>query len=157
MCAVFGNVVSYVFISVIWEYMHLISLALCQMFVFILTPRPTMVHITKAVSHPFNKLITKILYNLYGSYLKTEELIRPQFCTCHDSSAVMTLKTHLKQDCFSQDFSCKLINHVMMTSSHGNIFHVTGPWCGEFTGHRWIPRTKACDVELWCFLWFASE
>ena len=24
-------------------------------------------------------------------------------------------------------------------------------WCGEFTGHRWIPRTKASDAELWCF------
>ena len=22
---------------------------------------------------------------------------------------------------------------------------------GEFTGHRWIPRTKASDAELWCF------
>ena len=25
---------------------------------------------------------------------------------------------------------------VMMTSSNGNIFRVTGPLCGEFTGHR---------------------
>ena len=45
----------------------------------------------------------------------------------------------------------------MMTSSNGNIFRVTGPLCGEFTGHRWIPRTKAIDAELWCFLWSASE
>ena len=29
--------------------------------------------------------------------------------------------------------------------------------CGEFTSHRWIPRTKASDVELWCFLWFSPE
>ena len=28
-----------------------------------------------------------------------------------------------------------------MTSSNGNIFRVTGPLCGEFTGHRWIPLT----------------
>ena len=28
---------------------------------------------------------------------------------------------------------------------------------GEFTGNRWIPRTKASDAELWCFLWSASE
>ena len=27
-----------------------------------------------------------------------------------------------------------------MTSSNGNIFRVTGPLCGEFTGRRWIPR-----------------
>ena len=39
----------------------------------------------------------------------------------------------------------------MMTSSNGNIIHVTGYLCGEFTGHRWIPRTKASDAELWCF------
>ena len=35
--------------------------------------------------------------------------------------------------------------------------NVTGPLCGEFTGPRWIPRTKASDAELWCFLWSASE
>ena len=39
-----------------------------------------------------------------------------------------------------------------MTSSNGNIFSVTGHLCGEFTGHRWIPHTKASDAELWCFL-----
>ena len=22
---------------------------------------------------------------------------------------------------------------------------------------RWIPRTKASDAELWCFLWYAPE
>ena len=31
------------------------------------------------------------------------------------------------------------------------------PLCGEFTGHRWIPITKAIDAEFWCFLWYASE
>ena len=36
----------------------------------------------------------------------------------------------------------------MMTSSNGNIFRVAGPLCGEFTGHRWIPRTRASDAEL---------
>ena len=44
-----------------------------------------------------------------------------------------------------------------ITSSIGNIFRVTGPLCGEFTGHRWIPLTKASDAELWCFLWSAPE
>ena len=45
----------------------------------------------------------------------------------------------------------------MMTSSNGNIFRVTGHLCGEFTGLRWIPRTKASDAELWCFRWSAHE
>ena len=40
---------------------------------------------------------------------------------------------------------------IMMTSSNGNIFRVTGHLCGEFTSHRWIPRTKASDAELWFF------
>ena len=40
----------------------------------------------------------------------------------------------------------------MMTSSNGNIFRVTGHLCGEFTGPRWIPHTKASDAELWCML-----
>ena len=39
----------------------------------------------------------------------------------------------------------------MMTSSHENIFRVTGPLCGGFTGHRWIPHTKASDANIWCF------
>ena len=43
----------------------------------------------------------------------------------------------------------------MMTSSNGIIFRVTGPLCGEFTGHHWIPRSKASDAEHWCFLWSA--
>ena len=46
---------------------------------------------------------------------------------------------------------------AMMTSSNGNIFRVTGPLCGEFTGLRWIPLTKASDAELWCFLWSMPE
>ena len=39
--------------------------------------------------------------------------------------------------------------HNTMTSSNGNIFRVTGHLCGEFTGPRWIPHTKASDAELW--------
>ena len=44
---------------------------------------------------------------------------------------------------------------IMMTSSNGNIFCVTGHLCWELTGDRWIPHTKASDAELWCFLWSA--
>ena len=51
----------------------------------------------------------------------------------------------------------RYISKTMMTSSNGNIFRVTGHLCGEFTGPRWIPRTKASDAELWCFLWSASK
>ena len=45
----------------------------------------------------------------------------------------------------------------MTTSSNGNVFRVTGPLWGEFTGHRWIPLAKASDAGLWCFRWSAPE
>ena len=46
---------------------------------------------------------------------------------------------------------------IMMTSSNGNIFRVTGLCEGESTGHRWIPLAKGSDAELWCFHWSAPE
>ena len=45
-----------------------------------------------------------------------------------------------------------LIILSMMTSSNGNIFRATGLLCGEFTGHRWIPLTKASDAKLRFFM-----
>ena len=39
----------------------------------------------------------------------------------------------------------------MMTSLNGNIFRVTGPLWGEFTGHRRIPLKKTSEAELWYF------
>ena len=34
-----------------------------------------------------------------------------------------------------------------------NIFRVSVPLCGGFSGHRWIPHTRASDAEEhWCFL-----
>ena len=59
----------------------------------------------------------------------------------------------------------------MMTSSNGNIFHVTGPLCGEFTGPGEFPTqrpvTRSFDVffdlrlnkrmskQSWCW-WFET-
>ena len=46
---------------------------------------------------------------------------------------------------------CSLPRLLMMTSSNGNIFRVTGPMCGEFTGHRWITRTRPVRRSLGVF------
>ena len=35
----------------------------------------------------------------------------------------------------------------MMTSWNGSISRVTGPLCGDFTGHRWIPRRNASGAD----------
>ena len=50
---------------------------------------------------------------------------------------------------FLFDIHLKIIifHKIMMTSSKGNVFHVTGPLWGESTGHRWLPLTEASDVE----------
>ena len=65
----------------------------------------------------------------------------------------MYLSNHEKTTSGDPGLFCITSCSSMMTSSNGNIFRVTGHLCGEFTGHRWIPRTKASDAELWCFLW----
>ena len=44
----------------------------------------------------------------------------------------------------------------MMTSSNGT-FSALLAICAGKSPDRWIPRTKASDAELWCFLWSASE
>ena len=69
---------------------------------------------------------------------------------CH--TCVMAIMNLTKNSSY-RTFLKTIINpfHLMMTSSEGNIFRVTGHLCGEFTHHRWIPRTKASDAELWYF------
>ena len=56
----------------------------------------------------------------------------------------------------------KSLQPIWNSATHDDVikwkhFCVTGPLCGEFTSHRWIPRIKASDAELWCFLWSAPE
>ena len=52
--------------------------------------------------------------------------------------------------CITHGMYCApvIIKLSMTTSSNGNICRVTGHLCGEFTGHRLIPPTKASDTEL---------
>ena len=40
---------------------------------------------------------------------------------------------------------------VMVTSSNGNIFRVTGLLWGEFTGHPWMPLTRAVTQSFGVF------
>ena len=49
------------------------------------------------------------------------------------------------------DNSCKLL------ALQNNVVSSANKIEGEFTGHRWIPLSKARDAELWCFLWSAPD
>ena len=76
-------------------------------------------------------------------------------------SPILTVPCYinLKKICkYSIRFELRLLVHVNIFQWNiYKLFRVTGPLCGEFTGDRWIPRTKASDAELWCFLWSAPR
>ena len=78
------------------------------------------------------------------------------FSTCFNDE-MPYLKGLTKFRANSRHVMSKRMKRHMMTSSNGNIFRITGLLCGEFTGHRWIPCTKASDAALWCPLWSARE
>ena len=102
----------------------------------------------------------------YTSYLRTPSLAMFNFTyTNSDQVLIQSTKNKTKQSAGHDSISSILRKDIgriiaptisMRTSSNGNIFRVTGPLCREFTGHRWIPLTKASDAELWCFLWSAQ-
>ena len=48
----------------------------------------------------------------------------------------MSEDTHGHQKCVQGTGS------VMMTPGRGSDFRISGPWCGESIGDRWIPLTK---------------
>ena len=90
------------------------------------------------------RLFTVVFLNLY-SWMQS---------AMHGCMYVRSVVWRVTRDYYMVSWWIKV---SMMTSSNGKIFRVTDHLCGEFTGHRWIPRTKASDAELWCFLWSAPE
>ena len=62
------------------------------------------------------------------------------FCLCIDKVPRVKLIYFVSEKTFRRDRDCSIMNYQkgqpMMTSSNGNIFHVAGPLCGEFTGHK---------------------
>ena len=54
-----------------------------------------------------------------------------------------------EQNC--ESMGCSVVCFVMMASSNGNIFRVTGPLWRESIGNRWITPTKCSDTELMIF------
>ena len=83
---------------------------------------------------------------LYRSLLKNRKTLR---CSSLGVSFVRVLFT-VSYPFYSNSTEYK--TQIMMTSSNGNTFRVTGPLWWEFTGDRWIPLTKASNAELWWFI-----
>ena len=54
------------------------------------------------------------------------------------------------------DFSCR---DITMTSSNGNIFHVTGSLCGEFTDHQgqWRRALLFSSICAWTNNWINNR
>ena len=78
----------------------------------------------------------------------------PNTCMCKSTICLLYGVNKLGFTCYETTiYMYKIHDDVIKWK----VFRVTGPLCGEFTGPRWIPRTKASDAELWCFLWSASE
>ena len=78
-----------------------------------------------------------VLLWLYHQFMWIFMIYLPLFQGCFSGTGAILIPNHQPYDC--------LLNRL----SNGNIFRVTGPLCGEFIGHRWIPLTKASDTELW--------
>ena len=89
------------------------------------------------IRRPLGRLIFNMGIAIPG---KTVFLIETASWSCHGAKLVIT----------DGPGGCP-----RMTSSNEKMFYVTGPLCGEFTGDRGIPLTKASDAEPWCFLWSA--
>ena len=110
----------------------------------------------KISTHVTPDMLSGYVWNchlFWSSFFKSEQNAYP----CSVQSGVVMGRPIITPCCMLhlQAWNLDHSFNSMMTSSNGNIFRVTGHLCEEFTGDRWIPRTKASDAELWCFLWFA--
>ena len=88
----------------------------------------------------------------------TDDQIATKFGTCHDSPAVVPCAKYCSDHFISIWMRAKwnfhhiwnVMEKFMMTSSNGNIFRVTSPLCGEFTGPGEFPAqrpvTQSFDV-----------
>ena len=77
-------------------------------------------------------------------FFRAASLASDNLNNCHDASDA-TMREVGKMDQYlpiTKHNNRGPYAYFMMTSPNGNIFRVTVPLGGEFTGHRWIPLTK---------------
>ena len=103
----------------------------CCSYIWRYTPAPLpLTHRRSSCTFTSNKLLWWIIVaKTTSSWHLTALLDRPE-----------SLISYCK--IISANEQVKLTLPYIMASSNGNIFRVTGPLCGEFTGHGWIPCTQ---------------
>ena len=76
-----------------------------------------------------HKCVLKVL-KMYSNWLN---------CFISVMKPAVTIMFYILFDMQSNTTFIALVHlYIMMTSSNGNIFRVTGPLCGVFAGHRWF-------------------
>ena len=121
-----------------------------------------------AASNVFDWL-NKIIYVQYNTYAVciTYMLHQMTLSCCSD-----VLKKFCAYLLYSYELYCWYISYIvgmgwghfitislncMMALSDKNIFRVTDPFWGKYTGRCSIPLTEASDVEHWWYLWSEPE
>ena len=97
---------------------------------------------------------------LVGSFhIVTENMWKCSFCEQISQTLLLWYELRAQQQLFFKTTSqyITMTSPTMMTSSNETFSALLGPLCGESTGHRRIPLTKASDAELRCSLWSAPE
>ena len=108
-------------------------------------------HYIESAHPPFSSMVKLLINNCIYSYISWER-VTERYIHVYNQGFNHTEKERMGW--YNSFFLGDLMHE---TSSKGNIFRVTGPLWGEFTGHRWISLSKPSDAELRCFLWSAPE
>ena len=120
----------------------------------------TLIDISPELCNNRTILILAIIWRVFYQYRKShcgdKTILRPSYL--NNGISYTNKTTSLYRALATSCAFLWMSDHLtMMTSSNGNIFRVIGHLCGEFTGLRWIPCTKANGAEPWYFLWSVSE
>ena len=97
------------------------------------------------------------IHILQGCFIGTGAIVWLPHCQWHNpdhmdkSTCSEPLQTTIECD------PVHIYRHLPWWRHQMEIFSASWPFVRAIHRSRWIPRTKASDAELWCFLWFAPE
>ena len=105
------------------------------------------------------QLFTSYKLPTFASYRRLTDFNAMDFVSSIEVFMIQLLFLSFTENCWYTVFLFLKIAQIrqkyMMTSSNGNISRLTGPLCGEFIGHRWIPHKVQWRRALMFSLIFA--